>query len=250
MVDSLCFSDVVLGGCLSASFFQSIQKNSWGIYPHFRVFFSKPCNPFRVSMANREERIPESAFKVIFIPNSCRIVAVGADEDQIRIGVLYGTAMSAAAMRISLRIRSQRRLFLDDAFLLIASVALTAAVPVLYNQIAQVYSFQGLASGGLIVSQLQQSETLTEAGVHYQVLHSTYQTLIWSAIYSVKFSFLSFFRQIVDRVQGLVLYWKVVGVISIVAFGPCICFPFVQCPPRDYVTSKSGKTKRNFEASS
>lgn len=191
---------VVLSDYLSASSFIVNPKEFVRYISSFSSIFSKRCNHFRVSMTIREERIPKSAFKVIHIPISCRIVAVEADENQIGIGVLYGTAMSAAAMRISLRIHSQRRLFLDDAFLLIASVTLTAAVPILYNQITQVYLFQGLASGGLTVSQLQQSETLTDAEVHYQVLHSTYQTLIWAAIYSVKFSFLSFFLQIVDRI--------------------------------------------------
>lgn len=157
-------------------------------------------------------------------------------------------------MRISLRIHSQRRLFLDDAFLVIALAALTAAVPVLYKAIAQMYLIQGVASGGLNlvkVSQLQQSGTVTEAEVHlYQVLRFTHQTLIWTAIFSVKFSFLSFFHQIVDRIQGLVLYWKIVGMMNIVAFAFCVCFSFVECPRTDYVASKWSQTKSNFEASS
>lgn len=195
-------------------------------------------------MAIREGRIPESAFKVINISNSCRIVTVGADVNQIGIGVLYGTAISTAAMRISLRIYSQRRLFLDDAFLFIASAALTAAVPVLYKEIAPLYLIQGVASEGLNfvkVSQLHQSGTVTDAEVHlYQVLRFTYEALIWTAIFSVKFSFLALFHQIVDRIHGLVLHWKFVGVINIVAFAFCVFFSFLECPRTDYVASECG----------
>lgn len=184
-------------------------------------------------MADSEGRIPESAFKTIFI--SCRIVTVEADQNQTGVGILYGTAILAAAMRMTLRVHYHQRLFLDDVFLLIACAALTAAIPVLYKGIVSLYFIQEIACGGLSlvkVSQLQLSGIKTDAEVHsYQVLRFTHEALIWTAIFSVKFSFLSFFRQIVDRIQSLMLHWKVVGVMNIVACTFCVCFSFMECPP-------------------
>lgn len=189
-------------------------------------------------MANKEGKIPESSFKVIHI--SSRIVTVEADQSQIGVGVLYTTAILAASMRTALRIHSQRRLFLDDAFLLLACAALTAAIPILYRAIAPLYFVQGLENGGPSSEKSSQSSgTNVDAEIHlYQVMHLTHEALVWTAIFSVKFSFLSFFRQIVDRIQSLVLYWKVVTVMNIMACAFCVGFSFMECPHIDYTASK------------
>lgn len=209
--------------------------------------FSQPCTHFRPSMANREGKIPESAFKVNYI--SCRVVTDGADESQIGVGILYGIAILAASMRIALRIHSQRRLFLDDAFLLFACAALTAATPVLYRDIVPLYFVQELASEGLSPEKFSQSSGVNgEAEVQlYQVLHFTYEALVWTAIFSVKFSFLAFFRQIIDRIQSLVLYWKIVGVMNILACAFCVCFSFMECPQTEYEASKWSQSSCNLK---
>lgn len=148
--------------------------------------------------------------------------------------------MLAASMRTALRMHSQKRLNLDDAFLLFACAALTAATPVLYRTIAPLYFLQELASGDLNTTTLSQSSDINvDAQVHwYKLLHVTYEALIWTAIFSVKFSFLAFFRHIVDRIPSLMLHWKIVGVINIVACAFCVCLPFMTCPLTDYAASK------------
>lgn len=155
-------------------------------------------------MADREGTIPQSAFKVIKI--SSRVFTVDADQKQIWVGVLYGTAILAASMRTILRIYFYRRLVLDDAFLLFACVTLTAAFFILYIAIGPLYLVEELGNG------------VPNPQIHlYQVLRLTHRALVWTAIFSVKLSFLSFFREIVDRVQSLMLHWKIVGMVNIVA---------------------------------
>lgn len=189
-------------------------------------------------MVNREGNIPESAFKVNRF--SCRVVTDEADQSQIGVGILYGIAILAASMRTALRIHSQRRLFLDDAFLLFACAALTAAIPLLYRNIALLYFVQELASGGLSPEKLSQlSGVNAQAKIYlYQVLRFTHEALVWTAIFSVKFSFLTFLRHIIDRIQSLVLYWKIVGVMNILACVFCVCFSFMECPHTNYTASK------------
>ena len=184
-------------------------------------------------MANSADKISESAFKVIQCP--LRVLSFNADRGQIWVGILYGTAILAASMRITLRIHLHRRLFLDDAFLLFACAALTAAVPVLYNVIPPLYIVQGIEEG---VRLAQPSGIDVSAEIHlYTTLHLIHEALGWAVIFLVKFSFLSFFRQLVDRVWDLVLYWKVVCVMTVVACAFCVGFSFMECPHTDSAAS-------------
>ena len=155
-------------------------------------------------------------------------------------------------MRTALRIHSQRRLCLDDAFLLIACAALTAAVPVLYRAIGPLYFLEELASGGLSATSSSQSAgTNLNAEVHrYKLLHTTCEALVWTAIFAVKFSCLSFFRHIVDRIPSLMLHWKVVSVMNIVACAICVSFSFITCPLAGYAASRLSPPSCGLEVSS
>ena len=184
-------------------------------------------------MANSADIISESAFKVIQSP--LRMLTFNADKGQIWVGVLYGTAILAASMRITLRIHLHRRLFLDDAFLIAACAVLTAAIPVLYSVITPLYYVQGIEEGIRLV---QSSRIDASAEIHlYATLHLIHEAHGWAVIFLVKFSFLSFFRQLVDRVRVLVLYWKVVCGMSVVACAFCVGFSFMECPRTDSAAS-------------
>ena len=61
-----------------------------------------------------------------------------------------------------------------------------------------------------------------------------------AAVYFVKFAFLCFFRPLIDRLHGMIAYWRVVIGICIVAFVFGICSPFVECP---YFGTSAGKTR-------
>ena len=192
---------------------------------------SRASQHYCANMTNRECKIPESSFKVIH--TTWRIIICSAETDQIQIGIgiLYGTAILSASMRTALRMHSQRRLSLDDAFLLFA-----CATPVLYRTIAPLYFLEELASGSL---ESQSIGTNVDAEVQrYKLLHVTYEALIWIAIFSVKFSFLAFFRHIVDRITNLLRHWKVVVVINIVACAFCVGFSFMTCPLTGYTASR------------
>lgn len=57
-----------------------------------------------------------------------------------------------------------------------------------------------------------------------------YSVLIWVAIFVVKFCYLCFFRLLIDRLKGLVVYWRVT--MSVTAFSSVfnICALFIACP--------------------
>ncbi len=72
----------------------------------------------------------------------------------------------------------------------------------------------------------------------YQRVEYIYISMVWLAIFAVKFAFLSFFYHLVSRVRHLVIYWRVVTVVNVIAFVICILTGFIECP---YTSLRTGK---------
>ena len=64
----------------------------------------------------------------------------------------------------------------------------------------------------------------------FQRVEYTYISMVWLAILAVKFAFLAFFHHLVSRVRHLVIYWKVVTIVNVIAFVVCILTEFIECP--------------------
>ncbi|KAI9833649.1 MAG: hypothetical protein M1826_006739 [Phylliscum demangeonii] len=144
-------------------------------------------------------------------------------------GVLFGLAMLAAAARFVVRLRLQRRLLLEDIILLFACALLVAGSGLLYKSMQMLYVTEDLVLNpqtALFRLPLNYFETM----VYYQKTVWAYLVLSSTAIFAVKFTFLSFFRALVDRQQKMLRYWRVVVVITVLSWGACASYPFWDCP--------------------
>lgn len=132
-------------------------------------------------------------------------------------------AMMATAARSALRLRKHRQLFADDIFLLFACSCLIAATVIMYR----IASFLYLYADGWW---LMQTDVLEKRMGWGQRMAFTFIALTWTAIYSVKFSFLWFFRHLIDRVAYMPIYWRVVAGVTVVGFGFCVVEIAIGCP--------------------
>lgn len=121
--------------------------------------------------------------------------------------------------RLVRRVSIYRRLRLDDCFLIFSSAALAAATGFLYYHLPTIFLVDELASD------LQESRKsrLTEADQDQfsntiQVVAWIYLFLSFTAIFSVKFGFLSFFWHIVNRITPLETLCKGASVSIALAF--------------------------------
>ena len=148
------------------------------------------------------------------------------------MGILFGSAIVAAIVRTGIRIKLQSRLYLDDAFLGLACLALTAASTILFKELKSLYLAEDIVrdyvSGG--IADLPADVNVAALIPRYQRTDFLHWTLSWIVIFSVKFAFLSFFHQLVDRLPRFLLYWKLVVVANVVALLYCICYAFIECP--------------------
>lgn len=132
--------------------------------------------------------------------------------------------MITATARTVVRLRIQRQLHLDDAFLLVACVLLTAVITVLYT-------IEPALNRDILFFQNRGAlPEFTGRVTKYEKYLYSQMTLTWMTIFAVKFSFLSFFRHLVDRMTKLVIFWRVVVAVTSLSLVICACSHFVRCP--------------------
>ena len=119
---------------------------------------------------------------------------------------------------------------MDDAFLIVALGSLTSLLGVMYaTSIDNMYLIEFLTYMLPGPPPPLPADT-PQRGNDYQRYVNVILILSWITINAVKFSFLFFFRQLIDRVKPLVIYWRIVLVACVGAMVYGICAFFVACP--------------------
>lgn len=146
---------------------------------------------------------------------------------QVVVGILFGTSVLAALARVVIRLRMQRRLYLDDAFLFFACVCLSAATGLLYRSVGVMYSDEELVidpssafSALLLIPQL----------LWFEKILDSYLALLWAAIFAVKLSFLVLFKSLIRRLKGITVYWSFAVTITTIVGCLCVTDSFMSCP--------------------
>lgn len=140
---------------------------------------------------------------------------------------LFGISVMAAIARTGIRIQQNRKLAIDDVFLLFACTCLTASFALL------IVFTPAIFQGEPIVPNLPHVLLTSESSQQLRWLQKvtcTNLALMWTVIFSIKFAFLSFLRKLVRRIPMESLYWKLVAGLTALAYAFCVCHGFVSCP--------------------
>ncbi|MCJ1402857.1 hypothetical protein MMC11_006078 [Xylographa trunciseda] len=157
-------------------------------------------------------------------------------EDQGRIsqlalttvtGALFGIAIVTAVLSTIVRIRLRNGLGLDDLFLLLACVFLIASTVLLYLVSNALYFEEALTLDPASVT--FSADSFDQLDWYQKVIYA-YLDTSQTAVYCVKFSFLCFFRLLIDRLRSMIIYWRVVVVVSALAWAYAMCTAFIGCP--------------------
>lgn len=148
---------------------------------------------------------------------------------------MAGVVLTAAAFRIAFQIKTRRRLFPSDYFLLFGCICLCAGTVVLYQFAGVLYLEQALSRNPFAVP--LPPDFFAEVGASLKYLYS-YQAIMWATVFSVKFSFLCFFQPLLDRLARLKTWWKCVTVSTALSWGFCTADVFIICPHFDLSARK------------
>ena len=145
--------------------------------------------------------------------------------DQIATGVVLGFTLVLALGRVFIKFHKFRRLFIDDglfiaAAILLVSGTITVSLTLPYNQ-TEVNVGAGIeAPPPDLMHQLDMDVKLQDASCF----------LINASVFAVKFSFLFFFRLLLQRTGKLQTWWWSVFIFTIPCAVICMCTEFMVCP--------------------
>ena len=169
--------------------------------------------------------------------SSCCSTSCASFKNQGVCGAFFSLAIVTAIARTLIRFRTAPRYTLDDALLLFACVCLTAATGLLYKLIPLLYFIEELDFKDQVPLPSPTSD-FTRKTILATRLDDAYTSLSWTVIYAAKFGYLIFFRALIDRVRQMIIYWRIVVLITVVFGGLALGETFIACPRIDVSSSK------------
>ena len=144
---------------------------------------------------------------------------------QIASGVMLGVAILLAFGRTYIKLVRCRYLFVDDWLFILANILLVAGTIVIFLALPYSHAVLNVEAG---------VEAPSPDLIPHVDLVITFQAtsllLLYSSIYSVKFSFLLFFRLLLQGTGKLRVWWWLVFIFTIPCAILCICGGFIACP--------------------
>lgn len=140
-------------------------------------------------------------------------------------GFFFGVAVVAATARAYIRIYQLKRIHADDYLFFIATSALIAGNGLFYVFIGDYFLLRAISEGrALPPSDLIQK--ITDVATYALVA----ELLCWTTIFSVKFSFLLYFRALINRLPRVEVWWWIILVVFIPIAAIMIPGTFIVCP--------------------
>lgn len=137
--------------------------------------------------------------------------------------------------RTTLRLRYQKKLFVDDAFLFFAEICLCASFGLLFAFVNATYLDEALLTHS-DVAEIPQD--FLHQLLQFHALSDAYLVLTYTSIFAVKASFLFLFRVLVRRVHKMVVFWWIALATTTVAWMVCVIAQFLPCLYFDVRASK------------
>lgn len=145
------------------------------------------------------------------------------------VGALYGFSIIAAALHFAPKLRNDRRLQTEDFFLFLACACLTISTALICRLLSSdILTRESFANPD--VSLIESLPDLVKSISSYQRENYAFLGLTWGSIFSVKFSFLFFFKQLINRLDRIIGFWKMTMVITMISFLCCIIIFLTVCP--------------------
>ena len=139
-------------------------------------------------------------------------------------GAFYALAISAATCRTVVRVRLGQGLEIDDGLLFLACICITTSTVLLYISISDVYLFEHLLTDLASASSL---DDVYERSRWFRSMAAANEFVSKVAVFAIRASFLFFFRRLIDRLGGIITYWRVTVFVTAVTFFSTVTLDFI-----------------------
>ncbi|KAI1808639.1 hypothetical protein F4811DRAFT_569446 [Daldinia bambusicola] len=148
---------------------------------------------------------------------------------RVAVGVIFAIATMSVFARAAIRVKTRRRIFVDDYLLFIAAAFLVGSTGLIYYICDWLYLATALQNDPSIVSYLATQVVLDSTNTYTQN-YDMFLIISWTAVFFAKFSFLAFFKQLIRKVHNIYyFYWAVVA-LTVVSWLFVASAPFIVCP--------------------
>ena len=190
----------------------------------------------RESRINHSGRVSRFTFEVSL--NDFCDYAILADRNtcQVVLGLFCGISVVLILVQLFIRIHTRRKLYLDDYVLLFGLACLGVASYFGFTHSRPVFVHQATRIKPKIIATV--GELMNQQN-SLKILDS-FLALIWTTTFSVKFSFLIFFKQLIDRVsRRITIYLWIVLAFTVVSWMFIVSEPFILCRHFGYEAGES-----------
>ena len=180
----------------------------------------------RQSRIDNGGRISRFAFEVSLDESDDYATLADGNTCQVVSHLFSGISLVTIIVRLIIRIHARHRLYIDDYLLLfgLACLAATTYLHITYSNL--IFLYNALRIRPKIILHVNELMQLQDA---LKFLYS-YLAFIWTTTFSVKLSFLIFFKQLIDRVsRPISIYHWIVVVCTLVSWIFIVLEPFILC---------------------
>ena len=174
-------------------------------------------------MAAVGQKLDIRQFEVGLVLNS-RIV-YDPDINEVASGIIMSIAVLLACGRVYIKASKFHRLFVDDFLLIFATILLVAGTIMVFLTLP--YNQTEIDVGAGLIPPPADLEHQLDYDVKFQ---DAATLLLNGSIFSVKFSFLFFFRLLLHRTGKLRAWWWAVFIITVPCAIICMCTESMLCP--------------------
>ncbi|KAL8667763.1 MAG: hypothetical protein Q9168_007185 [Polycauliona sp. 1 TL-2023] len=144
---------------------------------------------------------------------------------QICVGIFTAIACTLAVGRTYIRIIQTRKVSIDDGFFYLSVAALIAGTVCCYYDIPYIYTPHNVDPATFQITPA--FIAFVQRSLKFQALTCA---LLSVALFAVKLSFLTFFRDLLRRVRGLMVFWWCVLGFMVPVAVIFVCIIFIICP--------------------
>ena len=127
--------------------------------------------------------------------------------------MLFTICLLSVIARFYIRLRIQKQISIDDAFLLFGAGCLIAAMTLFFLYVDTMYMMQALVLG---LPNVEIPPNFVQEALWYHKMESASLILSWWSLMAVKFCFLFIFKKLVDHIQPMLIYWRAVTIFNVI----------------------------------
>jgi hypothetical protein len=150
---------------------------------------------------------------------------------------LFGIALLFFIARIAIRVKFNKRVFWDDGWAFFAIICLLANAILTHAMLQPMYVTIKMQQWSASIKRDEGEVDLFASIVQFLKFQFAETMIFWTCLWSVKASFLAFFKRLTTNVRGHLVAWWIIVVITALAYIGCaITYP-VSCSeftPRKY----------------